>query len=129
MRLELFFDHLNGRTVDLLVNNAGFATYGSLATSDPDEISSEIGVNVVALTELTQLLLPGMLKSKRGTIINLASTAAFLPGPMMAVYFATKAYVLSLSVALAEELRGSGVDGYGTLSRADEDGLCCSSAA
>ena len=68
-----------------------------------------IQVNVVALTHLTRLLLPGMLARRRGRILNVASTAAFQPGPLMAVYYATKAYVLSFSEAIASELRGSGV--------------------
>jgi short-subunit dehydrogenase len=66
-------------------------------------------VNIVALTELTKRVLPGMVARKRGRILNLASTAAFLPGPLMAVYYATKAYVLSFSEAIATELEGTGV--------------------
>src|SRR2546427_13017268 len=66
-------------------------------------------VNVIALTHLTKLVLPAMLAAKRGRILNVASTAAFQPGPFMAVYYASKAYVLSFSEALAEELSGTGV--------------------
>jgi short-subunit dehydrogenase len=96
-------------TVDVLVNNAGFATFGLFAEIDADRDIEMIRVNVVALTHLTKLLLPGMLTRRRGRILNVASTAAFQPGPLMAVYYATKAYVLSLSVALANETKGTGV--------------------
>lgn len=96
-------------TVDVLVNNAGFATYGRFAETPLEAERGEIQLNVVALTALCKLLLPPMLARRRGNILNVASTAAFVPGPYMAVYYATKAYVLSLSEALAEELRGTGV--------------------
>jgi hypothetical protein len=76
---------------------------------DPDRQLAMIEVNVAALTHLTRLLLPGMLQRGHGRILNVASTAAFQPGPLMSVYYATKAYVLSFSEALAEELAGSGV--------------------
>jgi len=96
-------------TVDLLFNNAGFATSGRFAEIDPSEDLNSIHVNVVALTELTKRLVPGMLDRGFGRILNVASVAAFMPGPYMSVYYATKAYVLSLSEALAAELDGSGV--------------------
>lgn len=104
-------DQLNqvGTTVDVLVNNAGFGDYGLFAETDLETDLAMIGVNIIALTELTKRLLPGMLDRRQGKILNLASTAAFLPGPHMAVYYASKAYVLSFSEALAEEVRGSGV--------------------
>ena len=98
-----------GIHVDVLVNNAGFATYGLFAEIDLKAEQDMMQVNMVTLTHLTKLLLPGMLQRGRGKILNVASTAAFQPGPLMAVYYATKAYVLSFSEALAEELRGSGV--------------------
>ncbi|HET7815034.1 MAG TPA: SDR family oxidoreductase [Candidatus Baltobacteraceae bacterium] len=94
---------------DVLVNNAGFANNGKFAQLSEETISSEVNLNVVALTELTRLYLPGMLASGSGRIMNVASTAGFLPGPNMAVYYATKAYVISFSEALAEEVRGTGV--------------------
>jgi len=98
-----------GLAVDVLVNNAGFASYGPFAETDLAHELSLIRVNVEALTHLTKLALPGMIERRSGKILNVASTAAFLPGPLMAVYYASKAYVLSFSEALAEELRGSGV--------------------
>jgi short-subunit dehydrogenase len=95
--------------VDVLVNNAGFGTYGPFADSDPAREIEMIQVNVAALTHLTRLFLPGMVRKRSGAIMNVASTAAFQPGPLMAVYYATKAYVLSFSEAIADELRHSGV--------------------
>lgn len=102
-------ENLGDRRVDILVNNAGFATFGAFHESDPDRTQEEIRLNVATLTDLTRRVLPGMLGRRRGRILNIASTAAFFPGPFMAVYYATKAYVLSLSVALREECRGSDV--------------------
>src|SRR5712691_2293882 len=95
--------------VDILVNNAGFAARGSVAEIGVERQLEMIEVNVAALTQLTALLLPGMLERRRGAILNVASTAAFQPGPNWAAYCATKAYVLSFTEALAEEVRGSGV--------------------
>jgi hypothetical protein len=95
--------------VDVLVNNAGFGLMGAFHTLSPGRQSEMIRLNVSALTDLTRLLLPGMLARRRGGVLNVASTAGFQPGPNMAVYYATKAYVLSFTEALFEELRGSGV--------------------
>jgi len=95
--------------VDVLVNNAGFGARGPVAEIGVERQLEMIEVNVAALTRLTALLLPGMLQRRRGAILNVASTAAFQPGPNQAVYCATKAYVLSFTEALAEEVRGSGV--------------------
>jgi uncharacterized protein len=95
--------------VDVLVNNAGFGAHGPIAAVGAGRQLEMIEVNVAALTQLTALLLPGMLQRHRGAILNVASTAAFQPGPYEAVYCATKAYVLSFTEALAEEVRGSGV--------------------
>ena len=95
--------------VDLLINNAGVGLSGQFAKSDPEAVASLVQLNVVALTELTGLFLRDMLARRAGRILNVASTAAYLPGPGMAVYYATKAFVLSFSEALAEETAGSGV--------------------
>src|SRR5258708_1666497 len=99
----------SGLTIDALVNNAGLGLTGPFVETDLRGELEMIKVNVVALTHLTKLLLPGMVARKRGRILNVASTASFQPGPLMAVYYATKAYVLSFSEALAEELRHTGV--------------------
>jgi short-subunit dehydrogenase len=96
-------------TVDMLVNNAGFGTHGAFARDDAQEQLQMLQVNVVALTTLTRALLPGMIERRRGRILNVASTAAFQPGPLMAVYYASKSYVLSLSLALSEETADTGV--------------------
>jgi short-subunit dehydrogenase len=95
--------------IDVLVNNAGFGVYGFFAQTSIDRELEMIQVNVAALTHLSKLVLPGMRKRRRGRILNVASTAAFQPGPIMAVYYATKAYVLSFSEALASECTGTGV--------------------
>jgi uncharacterized protein len=95
--------------VDVLVNDAGFGAHGMLAQIGVERQLEMIQVNVAALTQLTALLLPGMVERRHGAILNVASVAAFQPDPKQAVYGATKAYVLSLTEALAEELRGSGV--------------------
>ena len=98
-----------GIPVDVLVNNAGFGQYGLFAENDLEQCLRQIQLNVTTLTHLTRLYLPEMLQRKSGRILNVASTAAFQPGPLMAVYFATKAYVLHFSEAIANELAGSGV--------------------
>ena len=105
------FDTLTsqGVMVDIVINNAGFGAAGSFHELPLQRQLDILRVNVVALTDLTRRFLPGMVERGRGGILNIASTAAFQPGPGMAVYFATKAYVLSFTEALAEELRGSGV--------------------
>jgi short-subunit dehydrogenase len=95
--------------VDLLINNAGLGYHGAFAESDTTRIGEMLQVNIVALTELTRLILPAMIARKRGRVMLLASTASFQPGPQMAVYCATKAYVLSFGEAIAYELRDSGV--------------------
>ena len=98
-----------GLRVEILVNNAGFGVYGQFAETPIAKELDMIQVNVTALTHLTKLFLPAMRANRRGRILNVASTAAFQPGPLMAVYYATKAYVLSFTEALANELAGSGV--------------------
>jgi len=98
-----------GIAVDVLVNNAGYALYGAFTETDLADELNMIQVNIVALTHLTKLLVRKMVARKEGRVLNVASTAAFQPGPLMAVYYATKAYVLSFSEALANELAGTGV--------------------
>ncbi|MCM0590256.1 MAG: SDR family oxidoreductase [Gloeotrichia echinulata IR180] len=95
--------------VDVLVNNAGFATYGLFHETDITAELQMLQVNVVCLTHLTKLFVKDMVQQGSGKILNLASTAAFQPGPLMAVYYASKAYVLSFSEAIANELEGTGV--------------------
>ncbi|WP_041685669.1 SDR family NAD(P)-dependent oxidoreductase [Renibacterium salmoninarum] len=95
--------------IDGLINNAGFGTHGFLQDQDPERVNQEIQLNCGALVDLTQTYLPSMLTNKRGFIINIASTAAFQPIPKMAVYGATKAFVLSFTQALWSELQGTGV--------------------
>jgi short-subunit dehydrogenase len=95
--------------IDILVNNAGYGDHGTFAQSDLKKQLGMIQVNVMALTELTHLYLGPMLHRKSGKIMNVASTAAFQPGPLMSVYYATKAFVLSFSEGLYEELKHSGV--------------------
>jgi short-subunit dehydrogenase len=98
-----------GLETDVLVNCAGFGLFGALPDADAGRLTEEIQVNVVALTELTRALLPGMLARDRGAIVNVASTAAFQPVPYMSVYGASKAYVLSFTEALWAETRRTGV--------------------
>lgn len=95
--------------IDILVNNAGFGLFALLHQADGARLADQIRVNVAALVDLTRLYLPGMLDRDRGAIINVASTAAFQPVPYMAVYGATKAFVLSFTEALWAETRGTGV--------------------
>lgn len=93
----------------IVINNAGFGLAGPMAELSRDEQLRMIDLNVRVLTDLTLRFLPAMVAKKSGGIINVASVAGFMPGPMMAVYFATKNYVLSFSDALSSELRGTGV--------------------
>jgi hypothetical protein len=98
-----------GIQVDVAVNNAGFGLQGEFSVLPPERQLEMIRLNVMTLTELTRRVLPGMLERRSGGILNVASTAAFQPGPLMAVYYATKAYVLSFTEAIAEEAAGRGV--------------------
>ena len=98
-----------GETVDLLVNNAGFGLRGRVVELDVARQRAMIDLNIGALTDLCRLAAPAMVERKTGAILNVASTAAFQPGPGMAVYFATKAYVLSFTEALHEELKPHGI--------------------
>ena len=108
---QTIFDFLLNEDIqiDALINNAGFGLGGEFAETELRRELDMIQVNIAALTHLTKLFVPGMIKRHSGRVLNVASTAAFQPGPLMAVYYATKAYVLSFSEALAEELRNTGV--------------------
>jgi short-subunit dehydrogenase len=100
----------NGEAVDLLVNNAGFGLIGRFAKAEARRLRQMIDLNVGTLTDLCRAVAPAMIERKSGGIINVASTAAFQPGPNMAVYFATKAFVLSFTEALHEELKPHGIN-------------------
>lgn len=95
--------------IDVLVNNAGFGTMGEFKNHDLNRITEEIQLNVSTLVQLTRLALPGMIQRNNGVVVNIASTAAYQPVPYMAVYAATKAFVLSFTEALWGELKGTGV--------------------
>ncbi|MDQ1296687.1 MAG: family oxidoreductase [Bacteroidota bacterium] len=99
----------NGITVQYLINNAGFGDFGLFAESDWDKQERMISLNITALVQLTRLFLPDMIERGGGKILNVASTAAFQPGPTMSVYFASKAFVLSFSEAINNELRDKGI--------------------
>jgi uncharacterized protein len=100
---------VHGTKVDVLVNNAGFGARGPFASLPVERQLEMVQVNVTAVMHLARLLLPAMVQRRHGGILNVASTAGFVPGPGMAVYYATKAFVLSFSEAIAEELTGTGV--------------------
>ena len=99
----------SGERVEVLINNAGFGLRGKFAELDGDRQRQMIDLNIGTLTDLCRAVAPGMIERKSGAILNVASTAAFQPGPNMAVYFASKAYVLSFTEALHEELKPHGV--------------------
>ena len=98
-----------GLTIDCLVNNAGMGGMGAIAEQNVETIESMVFVNIRALTKLSRLFLPTMIERGKGEVLNVASTAAFQPGPFMSVYYATKAYVLSFSEALANEVKTQGI--------------------
>ncbi len=106
---QLLFERVGERPIDLLINNAGFADYAPFADARPAKISAMMQLNIVALTEITHLFLPPMIARKSGQILNVGSIAGFFPGPLMSVYYATKAFVLSFSEALSNEVEGTGV--------------------
>lgn len=102
-------EELETREIKILINNAGFGDYGSLIHLEPDRQIEMINLNISTLTYLSQVFAKKMASKRNGKILNIASVAAWLPGPLMATYYASKAYVLSFSYALAEELRSYGV--------------------
>lgn len=106
---EKLIASLRNVEISCLVNNAGFGDYAHFAEADWSKIAALLHLNIEALTHLTHAFLPAMIERRRGKILNVASTAAFFPGPGMATYYASKAYVLSFSEALSTELSGSGV--------------------
>lgn len=108
---QKIYDQLNHHeiTVDYLVNNAGFMVYGLFSETDWSEEQKMIQVHMATLTRLIKLFLPDMLRRKHGKILNIGSTGSFVPGPLNAVYCATKNYILSISEAIAEEISGTGV--------------------
>lgn len=97
------------KQIDALINNAGFGDYGPFVESDLDRMTKMIQLNITALAQMTRLVLPDMLKRGSGHIMNVASVASFEPGPLMAMYYATKAFVLSLTEAISVEIADSGV--------------------
>ncbi len=108
---QALFDQVqqHNLSVDVLVNNAGYGDYAEFVSSDWEKLQGMILLNVLATTHLTRLFLPAMVSRGAGKLLNVSSTAAFQPGPMMAVYFATKAYVLSFSEAIAAETEDAGI--------------------
>jgi uncharacterized protein len=100
---------LTNKPIDFLINNAGLGDHGSFATADPIHVNEQVQVNVLALTALTRALLPRMIAQKRGAILNVSSSAGFLPLPGIAAYAATKAYVTNFSEAIRAETRGCGI--------------------
>jgi len=102
-------EELKNTQIDVLINNAGFGLYGTFDKTDWQRESEMLHLHILTTTHLTKLLLPSMVKRKSGKILNMSSLAAFQPGPLMAIYYASKAYILSFSEAIANELKGTGV--------------------
>lgn len=106
---DQLYEEIQNKNVDVLINNAGFGLYGLFNETAWEIEESMIHLHVLTLTRLTKLILKDMIRNGSGKILNVSSLAAFQPGPLMAVYFATKAYILSLSEALADEVKGTGI--------------------
>lgn len=102
-------DDLDNHQIDVLINNAGFGLFGAFAETDWQRESAMLYVHVMTATHLTKLVLDGMVKRGAGKILNMSSLAAFQPGPLMSIYYASKGYMLSFSEAIANELKGTGV--------------------
>ena len=102
-------ESINDLEIDVLINNAGFGLFGKFSQTNWQLESQMLNLHVVTTTHLTKLFLPQMLRRNSGKILNVASLAAFQPGPLMSLYYASKAYILSFSEAIANELRGTGV--------------------
>lgn len=105
---EIFYD-IKDTQVDVLINNAGFGLFGAFSDTKWQRESEMLNLHINTTTQLTKLFLKGMVKRDNGKILNISSLAAFLPGPLMAIYYASKAYILSFSEAIANELKGTGV--------------------
>mgnify|MGYP000057386624 CR=1 FL=1 len=103
------FNEIKDTPIDVLINNAGFGIFGTFANTDWQRESAMLNLHIMATTHLTKLLLTGMTDRGNGKILNMSSLAAFQPGPLMAIYYASKAYILSFSEAIANELKGTGV--------------------
>ncbi|MCB0452615.1 MAG: SDR family NAD(P)-dependent oxidoreductase, partial [Aequorivita sp.] len=106
---EEIFKALGGKHIDVLINNAGFGIFGSFNDTDWERDLAMLNLHVITTTHLTKLALKGMVVRGSGKILNMSSLAAFQPGPLMSLYYATKAYILSFSEAIANELKGTGV--------------------
>ena len=102
-------DEINTTTIDVLVNNAGFGLFGTFANTEWERELDMLHLHILTTTHLTKLVLEGMVKRRSGKILNMSSLAAFQPGPLMSIYYASKAYLLSFSEAIANELKGTGV--------------------
>lgn len=106
---EDIFDAIGSQSIDVLINNAGFGLFGSFAETDWERESAMLHLHILTTTHLTKLVLDGMIKRGSGKILNMSSLAAFQPGPLMSIYYASKGYMLSFSEAIANELKGTGV--------------------
>lgn len=107
--VELVYEQVKNKNVEILINNAGFGLFGLFAETEWEKEESMIYLHVLTMTHLTKLVLKDMLQKGSGKILNVSSVAAFQPGALMSVYYATKAYILSFSEALANEVKGTGV--------------------
>ncbi|AUP78313.1 SDR family NAD(P)-dependent oxidoreductase [Flavivirga eckloniae] len=103
------YDEVAHLSIDVLVNNAGFGLFGTFAKTDWKRESDMLHLHILTTTHLTKLVLPSMIAKKSGKILNISSLAAFQPGPLMSMYYASKSYILSFSEAIANELKGTGV--------------------
>lgn len=106
---EEIFREINQTPIDVLINNAGFGLFGTFTDTDWERESQMLNLHIMTTTHLTKLLLKGMVEKDSGRILNMSSLAAFQPGPLMSLYYASKAYILSFSEAIANELKGTGV--------------------
>ena len=106
---EEIFSEIKDVSIDVLINNAGFGIFGTFSNTDWERESKMLNLHVITTTHLTKLVLKGMIERGSGKILNMSSLAAFQPGPLMSLYYASKAYILSFSEAIANELKGTGV--------------------